>query len=254
MKYYDIDFSKNKIITYSDYLKIKQEMKEKGARFEYNAREYNELLDYYLNTNRLLFVDEKSELIVNTDELKESLKESITGICNEIALYNDFILNKNIRARSIDDLLEYIEFANSENVYDITSGLVFRGSIKYVSGTTFSGDLFKLNIPNSTFLFNPIQSSRVYPCLYIHKKVTNDKIYDVANYMISESAFSVLSELGGTRYMPVLNTDLTRQQIYANDDWKLKDLEKFVLEKQDLDKFIDDKINEFITNFNIIYK
>lgn len=38
-------------------------MKEKGARFFYNTREYNELFAYYLNTNGLLLLDEKSEFL-----------------------------------------------------------------------------------------------------------------------------------------------------------------------------------------------
>lgn len=318
MKHYDIDTTKNKVITYSDYLEIKQEMKEKGARFDYNTREYNELIAYYLNTNGLLLLDEKSELIDNTDDFRDSLKKSITGICNDIILYNNYNLNKNIRTKILNDVYEFMDLANSENIYDKTSGLVFMGNFKYISGTTLPGDLFNYSIPNSTFLFNPIHCSRTYPCLYMYKKITNDKIYDVANYIIGESSFSVLSEMGATRFMPVLNTDLTRKLIYVNDDWKLKDdfkiddekrsiidatyemlfkdeekskeiasylfynekysrtiktfvddivfdiakklsgeelsLEKFDPNNQEMNKFIDDKINEFITNFKVLYK
>jgi hypothetical protein len=317
MKHYNIDTTVNKIITYSEYLEIKQEMKEKGARFDYNTRDYNELLAYYLNTNGLLLVDEKSESLANADEFKESLKKSITGICNDIILYNNYKLNKNIRSKSMNDVLEFRDFANSENIYDITSQLVFWGSFKYISGTTYTSDLFNFNIPNSTFLFNPIHSSRRYPYLYIYKKITNDKIYDVANYIISESSYYALSEKAGTRFMPILNTDITKQQIYANDDWKLKDdfkiddekrsiinttyemlfkseekskeiasylfynekysnaiktfvddtvfdiarklsgeelsLERFDPKNQEISKFIDNKINEFITNLKILY-
>ncbi len=233
-------------------------------------------------------------------------------------VYNSYNLNKNIRTRIINDTYEFMDLSNSENIYDKTSGLIFMGNFKYVSGTTFSGDLFNYSIPNSTFLFNPVHNSRRYPCLYLYNKITNDKIYDVANYMISESSFSVLSEMGAARFMPIINTDLTRQQIFVNDDWKLNDdfkiddekrsvindtfkilfkneekskeiasylfynekyinkiktfvddtifdiakklsgeelsLEKFDPNNQEMNKFIDDKINEFITNFKVLYK
>lgn len=318
MKYYGIDLSQRKVLTYSEYLDIKQEMKEKGARFKYNSREYNELLAYYLNSNDLLLVNEESKVINEDDVFRDALKKSVLGICNDIVLYGNINLYPNMKSGGMDDIADYIEIVKAEHIYDMESDLVLWGDHNFVSGSTSTRDLLNVHIANSTFIFNPYFIASVMPALYIYKNITNDKVYDVANYIISETSYSILFESGNTRFMPILNTDMTKKQIYANDDWTLNNefkvddeirgvindtykvllkdeekareiadylyydknysivirtfvddlifdiakmlsgedlsLKRFDSENAEINKMIDDKINEFVSNFKILYK
>jgi len=50
------------------------------------------------------------------------------------------------------------------------------------------------------------------PCFYMYKKITNDKIYNVANFIVSESGFQTLvgNEIGT---IPKLITDNIKESL-----------------------------------------
>jgi hypothetical protein len=222
MNHYSIDIPDKSVITYTEYLEIKQDIKKKGAKFEYNSREYNEMLEYHLNSSGLLMVNGETEIINNEDSFKKSLKQSIYDICNDIILYSASDLNPNIRARDKDDINEYFELSKFEKLYDNNSGLTLAASIKSVSGITFVANIFRIDLPNNTFFFNPYFIDSL-PNFFMHEKVTNAKIYDVANYMLGDAGYSDLYEMLDNRSMPTFSTVKIKELINATDDWQLKD-------------------------------
>ena len=51
INYYGISTDKP-LITYVDYLELKQEMKEKGAKFKFNQKEFSQMIEYHLNKRK----------------------------------------------------------------------------------------------------------------------------------------------------------------------------------------------------------
>lgn len=217
MKHYNIDYSEKLVITYSEYLKIKQDIKEKGANFTFNIREYYEIIHYYLNLNKLLFADIENEISNNSNRLKEMLKKSILDICNEFKIYDYSKLDVN------DKLVvrQYKEIP----IYDEKSELYLGEDFKFFRGGLMDpyryGDILNgVEISDKTFVIYPhlIVSS---PCFYMYKKVTNDKIYDLANFIVSESSyFAIKNQSKYLWFAPVFDTENTKKALYLNDDWE----------------------------------
>ena len=92
IKYYDINIDKS-LITYDEYLEIKQKMKENSARFKMNLYEYSDIADYYIVKHGLKYVNETSEILSDNNKFKTALKNAIIGTCDDIILYNDSHLN-----------------------------------------------------------------------------------------------------------------------------------------------------------------
>jgi hypothetical protein len=241
LEYYDIKTNK-KIITYNEYLEIKQEIKEKSAKFKLNILEYSELIDYYLNKNGIIFVDKESENIKDSNKFKEILKKSIIELCNDIKLNYDGKLDK----KNFDDNNE----SNGE-LYDENSNLLFADSI---GGTYCITNPIMANpyhpfgikdILNKTlFISNFSQHS---PSLYMHKKITNKKIYDIANYILSESCYSFLYE-GYSIYMPTFDTPYVRNIFQVNERWEYigNPDETSTVKKEDIKSILDEVFKVFI--------
>ena len=307
INYYGINTDRP-IITYSDYLIVKQEMKEKGAEFKLNTREFTEILEYYLDINGLRFVNEDSEFLKDNNKFKEYLKNTITGICDDFILYNDGLLdiNRNNKKVTADDNI----------IYDEASDLILIES-EMPDGLTEYGALGGLgeSILEKTLIINP-KVTFLSPCFYMYKKVNNDKIYDLANHIVNENTY--LAATSTTHfYSPVFNGEKTRELLEVNDNWeyqgsfktyavpgkekyiKMNELindvyemtvkneetsrlianyyfvnknyvneiysfvelliyelenSKFDYKNVNTDKMIDNRIDEFITNFNVHYK
>jgi len=149
----------------------------------------------------------------------------------------------------------------------------------------------------------------------MHKKITNNKIYDLANYIVNEASYQSVTGKNHF-YAPVFDTESTRKLLELNDHWEydgifkigaeqgkekdkkivqlindvfgilvrneetsnlmsnylysdrgysnrifgfIADLlpelanQNFDYKSDDVNKMIDEKINEFITNFNVHY-
>lgn len=211
INYYDINTDKP-LITYSDYLSVKQHMKESGAEFKLNNREFSEILDYYLDKNGLRFVNEHSEILKDNNKFKESLKNAIIGVCDDFILYND---------GSLEYLREHNKktSANDYIIYDETSDLTLVENEMPESMSDYGafGRMGK-SIFDKTFVINP-NVTFLSPCFFMYKKITNNKIYDLANYIVSESTY--LSATGKNHFFsPVFNTEKIRNLFEVDDNWK----------------------------------
>gem|GEM_PF-399148 len=226
MKHYGIDVSQKPVITYRDYLNIKQEMKGKGAKFKLNYRELNELVRYYLDKNELLFVNEESEIIQDKEKLKEMLKKSIVDVCNDIVTTNNGSLDE---IDIIDQkTMSYTDLCKKEQIYDENSKLVLNGEFNLVQALNYQDSLKAIGILyDKVFIINPLFLDKYLkivdgPCFYMYKKITNDKIYDVANYIVSES--SVQTILSNDRAsIPQLITDNIKETLTVDENWKVKE-------------------------------
>jgi hypothetical protein len=181
VQYYGINIEKP-LILYTDYLKIKQDMKEKGARFELNGREFFELTDCYLDKNDLLFLDEESDILKNNDMFKETLKKTIISICDDILLNYDIILDIDTISLKPSALTEHIE--------DNNSGLTLMGDALNMVHSLINSDAYQNveDVSSKTFYIYPF-SGNASRSFYMSKNITNDKVYDLANYIISEDFY-----------------------------------------------------------------
>lgn len=235
IKYYGIN-TEEPLITYSDYLEIKQNMKEKGAKFNLNSKEYNELLDYYLNMNGLLFIDEDSEILKDKDSLKEMLKKSILEVCNDIILYNDGKLEINGKDQK--------EPNANFHIYDENSELTLSGDVASAYSLLEHGGFSGLreDIFNKTFFIDP-EPIFYSPCFYMYKRITNDKIYDLANHLVSESTYLMVTT-NKPFYSPVFNMDKTREALSLDNNWEYSGIFKMNADRgQEVDKRVVKLIN-----------
>ncbi len=249
LDYYDIKTDK-KILTYNEYLEIKQKIKEKGAKLKLNFLEYSELFDYYLTKNKLIFIDEESVNVKDSNIFKEILKKSIIEICDDIKSYYDGKLDE----KSLD-----IYYENNGDLYDENSKLLFSDS------TSGSNCITNPIIVNSyhTFGIKDILNKTLFisnfshhsPSLYIHKKITNKKIYDIANYILSESCYSFLYE-GYSIYMPTFDTPYVRSIFHVNEKWEYMGNpdEVSTVKKEDIKNILDEVFKTFIIDqLNEVY-
>lgn len=220
LKHYGVDILEKSVITYADYLNAKQEMKEKGANFKFNTREYYEIIHYNMNSNKLAFIDIENE-ILDDKEFEKKLKNTILSICNEFKTkeYSQIDLNKRFYSSRLEKMLMYDE--TSELALDEYSYLIPGGLLDpYKYDMLLEG----IKIPDKIFVVDPY--SMLYsPSVYVHNKITNKKIYDVVDYIVSDSSYIIMNE--GSRYskyaptfVPTLDTKNTKYSLYLNDDWE----------------------------------
>lgn len=215
LNYYDISTERN-IITTEDYLHIKQQMKEKGAIFRPNQYEYNEIINYYLIKNGLKYLNGDSEIISNNKMLKEAIKKTTIDVYEDIKLYGkdiksfDFISEKKVKDNIIFDESSRLDFGISQYLYMLT----------YYDAYTLLND----EILDTTFVLNDYHATT--PNIFLYKKVTNEKIYDVINEMLDESYYKLVSDHMEHAYSPVFNTEAIREILDVDDNWEYNGLLK----------------------------
>ena len=188
LEFYNLSTDKQ-FITYGEYLDIKQKLKEKGAKFELNHEEILELLDYHLYSNKLLYLNENSEIIDDDIAFKKALKKILLDTCNDIVSHydsSDFeLINENREYRGIKDKISEIVF-NEPFIPE-----------KLMDPSKSFGDF---NVLNKTYLISHHMNINNL-CFFMHKKITNDKIYDLANHIVSEEMYLNINK--HFEYLPV---------------------------------------------------
>ncbi len=212
LEYYGLSTDKS-VITYNDYLNIKQQIREKGGSFRLSKKEYQELIEYYLIKNGLMYIDEDSKIIDNLNEFKEAIKKAAVEVYDDFKIYYG-------NYDSFDFLFTNEWLDKDLSIFDESSGLEISSYRQYTSMITYYDEFKVLNdgILNKTFVINDgIFNS---PCVYMHKKITNDKIYDVFNKLIDESSYAVVTQEQYHGYSPVQNTEKIRQILEVDDNWQ----------------------------------
>lgn len=215
---YDINVDKP-VILYNDYLEIKQELKEKGAKFKLSTVEWYEIIEYYLLKNGLVNLDEKSNLIENTEELKKVIKKTVIEVYEDFKLYNGYY--EGLALISDKDKKVYNQ---DRMIVDLNSGIrLYDGNQESKMLSEYAGySEMNDDILDYTFVIN--NTVFLSPCVYMHKKITNDKIYDVFNELINDSYYRSLSRLH--IYSTVHNTETVRKYLELDDNWEYNGLLK----------------------------
>ena len=232
INYYNIK-TDNPLITYEEYLNIKQQMKEKGARFKISYLEFLEIIDYYLIKNNIKYVNGESEILKDSNRFNKILKNTVIDLCDDFKLYNDKVLyGSDLNAKRIVD---YSYNKKDFIIYDENSELILSESPEaplVVHYQNYVND----SIIDKTFVLNPYVY--ISPCFFMYKKITNDKIYDLANYIVSESSYFYVAG-DGPYYTPVFNGDKTKKMFNLNETWQYEGEYKARAEKgNEIDKRI----------------
>ena len=211
LNYYGINTDKSLIFT-EDYFEIKQEMKKKGAIFRPNELEYNQIIEYYLIKNGLRYIDGDSELLANKNKLKETMKKTVIEIYEDIKLYG-----KNLKSF---DFISKVNKSDKEYIiFDENSGLDFGMHNQGYYMTDYTEfNLLNDEILNTTFILSSNISNT--PCVYVYKKITNDKVYDVLNQLLDVSYYKAISTYREHMYSPTLNTKSVREFLDVDDNWE----------------------------------
>ena len=201
MKFYNLSSNKQ-FITHRELLDIKQNMKKKGAEFELNRHEILEVINYYLYANELLFLNENSEILKDDINLKKKLKKTVLDVCNDITQY----YNSNLElSRDTSALTDSI---------DMKSGISFEYNNSDKEFLHPYEAYMKTSIDNKVFFIYP-KSRTFSPSFFMYKKITNDKIYDLANYIVSEETSLMI--IKDAIYSPVFKGEKTKDFFKIND-------------------------------------
>lgn len=211
LEYYNINTDRS-IITYNDYLDIKQQIKEQGGRFKLNKLEHRQLLDYYLIKNGLKFINEDSSIINNTDEFKKAIKKASIEMYDDLKLYY----------KDYDNIeFLYTDWTENDNIiYDQDSGEKLLNYEEVNESVTSYGKYYRQydSILDTTYVITyEIFKS---PCVYMYKKITNQKIYDVLNQLLDESYYITANGGKWHYYFPVHNTEKIRELLEVDKNWQ----------------------------------
>lgn len=228
IKYYDINMESN-VLSYFDYLKIIQQMKEKGAKFKLNKKIVEDIINYYMMKNNIRYLDEKSAILSNSENFKATIKKTFIEICEEFKLYYKDIENFDFLSQTNNELNYY--------VHDEISGLTIMSFEDAIGYNTYALANYsevsnlKDKLLNTSFVVN--DTIMYYsPCVYMYKKVTNDKIYDVFNQILSDSYFKLIISTFNI-YSPVIDTEKTRNCMEVNENWEHNGLLKAQVREDD---------------------
>jgi hypothetical protein len=235
IKNYGIDID-NDIMNYYDYLKIIQEMKEKGAKFKFTAQTFDYIVQYYMLKNNIRYLNSDSDIVKNKEEFRLALKNTITDICDDLKLYYPNISKKDIDLildetkpqdyRVYDEatsllLLDYSETMRNHNYSALASWTSFYSLVDKIEGKSF-------------VIQNRIHIS---PCVFVYKKVTNNKIYDVVNALLEEDALSRVVPKVNNIYSPVVDSKKIRESLEVDENWEHNGLLKTLVKNNDKENY-----------------
>ncbi len=209
LEYYGINTNR-KVITYNDYLDIKQQIREKGGDFRLNKAEYSQMLDYYLIKNGLGYINEDSEIIKDKEKFKEAVKKATIEMYESFKLYYADCDNLDFTDRKIRSVN-----VNDNVIYDENSELELM-NFHMKSAADCRDISLSDQILEKTFVISHFTSES--PCIYMHKKITNEKIYNVFNKLLDDSYYITVIERNHY-YTPAQNTDKIREFFQVDENW-----------------------------------
>lgn len=211
MEYYGLKPEKP-LITYLDYLKIKQEMKNKGAKFELNRSELFDTIRYYQYVYGISALDEKSDVFIDKQRLKKTFKKSVIDILTDLSLYYDSKL----------ELVNDTEKSFLRPIHDKNSGLDLENYGRLGSKIIIRPEVFNNTLDefSDKTLYFPYQTGLSLPHFFMHKKITNERIYELANYIVSEDTYMMISNKAhpGSYTLPVFKIDKLKEFLEVNDN------------------------------------
>lgn len=247
--YYDINMGET-IITYNEYLEIKQQMKVNGARFKMNGGELSDTIHHFLIKNNLIFAEENN-IIKDRTKFTKSLKETIVDICDDVILYKSAFLD-------LDEIKHQdITFDGEHTIYDENSKLtLLDGNSATAEYITRFGLLEAYeSIDDIRSVIHPRYIGR-FPCFYMYKKITNDKIYDLANHIVNDVTYRNISTWNSgveeRLATPALNTVKIREVFGVDENWECNNTYKLKAE-QGQEKYIK-LCNTINYIFEILFK
>lgn len=242
LDYYGIELEKS-IITYDEYLQIKQNMKDNDARFYVNYYEFLERINFYKKSYDLLNINNSSEILKDIDKFKAALKSIIIETSDDLVKYNDSKLN----------MLDLDKQNYSHYIYDEKSKLNMfnqlpNGAFARLTMTSFPSlnERYNYISENNIVVFNPPYT--ISPSFFMYEKITNDKIYELANFIISEESYKIISERGRAYniYMPSFKGEITRESLELDENFNYNGIYKIAADSGDERGTILTKlINEF---------
>lgn len=221
-----------KLITYCEYLDIKQKLKEKGVKFELSREEILELIDYHLYSNKVLYLNENSKIIDDDIAFKKTLKKILLDICNDIISYYD--------SSDFELINEYSKYLG---IKDKVNGIIFHEIL--IQEKLINPYIEKFDVLNNTFFMSPTMDIN-NPSFFMHKKITNDKIYDLANHIVSEEMYLHINEKFD--YLPVFKVKKAKDLLMLDENNKYVGNAR---RSQELREFIDTRYHMLLNDGDI---
>lgn len=205
LKHYGI--SCDNVITEDEYYKIKQQLKDLGARFDFTLFELKELIYAHCRKNNVQLIKENKKYTLNKDLLKKSIEEIY---CN---------LTDNYGVTSIDDEETVFE----SNVYEKTSGLPF-STVNILS----SHDIywFRRELPKEFTDYIVIITDEleykdiIIPCIFINGITDKEDAFRLVSLLFTPEFQIDLKIKHRIGIMPVIDTSEVKEAFGFDSNWK----------------------------------
>lgn len=187
----------DKVIMVEDYYRMKQEMKEKGAKFSLNGTELHELINYYILKNNVKIYRENGMLTVDKDIMVNTINEILEDM-------DKYYENNEIKVNSENDYL----------VYDMNYGknLTYITSLPAMNTESYRGEPI---IENYTIAISNEEHTRTASVnelswLFISKNSGNDNVYKIADSLFGDGFQCIVYDEG---FGVISNSEFVRNYI-----------------------------------------
>lgn len=238
LDYYSIQYDKE-IVLFDDYYEILNQLINSGAKFNITWQYF------YLDTTYLC---KKNNLFLNIDDTSEKIDDNYINSFKSVV--------KELLKRGND--LNIFESTESGFEYDLIDE---NTNMKLFVGKNSSSDTHLYYMPdyngnNNNYLVQDISDTLIYfvpryieYAIYIGENVTNEKIYDIANYMMSSDFLSQYT-FGNYMLKNDNENNLYKPSVTSDTAYNEQVLE-YCNNNANAIKNIDKILNENILNGNI---
>lgn len=219
---YDIDSKDIKdVFSRQEYYTIKQQMKEKGARFSLNKCEIMELEEYYIIKNNVKIKESEGKFAVDKKGLKQTITEVYEDIKSNYNMFEedalkDYESNQKIKDEVTGEIIRdwntvlFKDMSNYENITDYVYNI---GDV-YKDGKSSKFSIFFDDIGVN------VGRNFYYPSLFIREN-SADEVYKAASILFEENYYKTISPTSNrSGFSPVIDTTEIRDYINVDDNWK----------------------------------
>ncbi len=222
--YYDIDVSSNKLYIYSEFLDLRQRLKEEGARFRLSKQEYYYTIDYYIDKNKLNSADLLNPHDMAEEEYRQLLKKTILEIYNDFNSYYNEKFNYDMLMGNNDEVS--VEM-NDNEIYDTTSKQVLMSTYAIFPFNTVDYNKASSDFSNKI----PVLIDNYYarcklktPCIFIYRRNHDENVYKIASELLTDAYYNIMSppnNYGGNNiyYLPALRSPIITKKLGVDDNF-----------------------------------
>lgn len=197
------------VITFDEYYDYKLIMKENGAKFKINYREFNELLDYHIRKNAIHLEEKDGNMTIN----KDLMDKTIHDICTELSQFYDYFSRQVIFNEEETTIIDDVT-GRALRDYDYHYYIC----LKSYADTVDQLNQFEYDDYNGPKNYCAIINNRADPISVFINRSENDNKYRLVASLYDDDFFKFIPEVYYRK--PVTDTQYVRKYMQFGENWK----------------------------------